>query len=81
MQFKKHLEAYEEKRESDMKLQDKLNYVLGQYISFSFNDPKKYPKKPYFDELDKKKKEVMSEDEMEEVIKRNTLMMGGIIKK
>lgn len=26
---------------------DALNHTLGSYVSYAFNDPKKYPKKPF----------------------------------
>ena len=43
------------------KLQDGLNYMLGQYIMTGAHNPKKYPKKPY---LQKEKKRWLEEDEL-----------------
>lgn len=54
-----------------------LNHALGQYISFAFNEPKKYPKKPFYAEH--KKQEPMTDNAMEEMAKNITLMMGGTV--
>ena len=57
-----------------------LNYVLGKYIAFSSNDPKKYPKQPFLGYTfgsDKKSNGIMSNEDMEAVAKRNNLKLGG----
>lgn len=53
-----------------------LNWILGKYIGFAFNDPKKYPNKPFLDNSTPIKKE-MTDKEMEEMGRRNCLMLGG----
>lgn len=55
-----------------------MNYLLGKYIAFAFNDPKHYPKKAFTDNEEKTLKPI-SDDEMEKMAKYNTVMMGGVI--
>lgn len=77
-QFKKYVTVYQEKEKNRVIEQDFLNHILGKYISFAFNDPKKYPRKSF---LNKEKELVeMTDNEMEEMAKRNVRMMGGVIK-
>ena len=61
-QLEKHLEAYKKRKEEHLKEQDFLNHLLGRYIAYAFNDPKKYPKKPF---LEKTNKHAMTDEEME----------------
>jgi len=61
-QFQKYLDVYKLKREQEVQEKDYLNYLLGHYIAYSFNNPKKYPKKPF---LNKKTKSNMTDEEME----------------
>lgn len=75
-QFEKHIKVYAKKKQEEMEEMDMLNWVLGKYIAYSFNDPKKYPKKPM---LSRDAKTTMTVEEMEEVAKRNCMKMGGEI--
>ena len=76
-QFKKCVTVYKEKEKNRVIEQDFLNHILGKYISFAFNDPKKYPRKNF---LSKDLELVdMTDEEMEEMAKRNVRMMGGVI--
>lgn len=77
-QYAKHVRVYNEKRKEQYKEQDGLNYVLGKYIAYAFNDPKHYPNKP-FSEKDTELKPMTSE-QMESQARRNTIKMGGVIK-
>lgn len=54
-----------------------LNYMLGKYIGWAINDPKHYPRKP-FTEKDTELKP-MTDEEMEQQARRNTIKMGGVI--
>ena len=62
---------------------DLNNYNLGKYIAYAVNDPKKYPKKPFLYNIDVKKKkigeDVMSDEEMEKMMRLNTKLLGGKI--
>lgn len=62
---------------------DLNNYNLGKYIAYAVNDPKKYPRKPFLNDLKLEKKkvgeDVMSGDEMERMMKLNTRLLGGKI--
>ncbi len=69
--FQKKLDAHLEK----LKEWDALNHLLGRYISYAFNQPKKYPGKPFLDGEEKLKD--MSDEEMERVMKANNKMLGG----
>lgn len=66
-QFQKYINVYKLKQEQSLQEQDYLNYLLGQYIAYSFNNPKKYPKKPF---LQKTQLKEMTDDEMERVAMR-----------
>ena len=73
--FEKQLKAYQERlQEADM-----LNHLLGKYIAYASNNPKKYPKKPFlgYSFGEKKEKRVMSDEEMERIAKRNNIILGG----
>ena len=59
---------------------DLNNFNLGKYIAYAVNEPKKYPKKPFlYEEETKKRDEPMTVEEMERVMKMNTLKLGGKI--
>lgn len=59
---------------------DLNNFNLGKYIAYAVNEPKKYPKKPFlYEEETKKRDEPMTVEEMERVMKMNTLRLGGNI--
>lgn len=75
-QFEKHIKVYTKKKREDMEEVDMLNWVLGKYIAYSFNEPKKYPKKPM---LGTSANTTMSVEEMEDIAKRNCMKMGGDI--
>lgn len=58
---------------------DLNNYNLGKYIAFAVNDPKKYPKKPFLADKEAKK-EVMTDSEMDKIMRANTITLGGKVK-
>lgn len=76
-QWTKHIKVFEEKEKQRLKEVDTMNYILGKYIAFAVNDPKRYPTKP-FTEKDTELKP-MSDEEMEKQARRNTIKMGGVI--
>ncbi len=64
--WNKYAKAYQEK----MKEKDLFNHMLGKYISYAVNDPKKYPKKPFLrDAFGQEKKKAMGNDEMIQAFK------------
>ena len=78
----------EESLENDETLEeDFISFNLGKYIAQGVNEPKKYPNKPFLEDKIKLKAEevnetkVMSIEEMKEVMRKNTLILGGTIKK
>jgi hypothetical protein len=75
-QFLKHIRVFNEKEEARVKEVDSLNFLLGKYIAFAINEPKKYPKEPF---LSKKTGRIMKAEEMEEMAKRITKKTGGEI--
>ena len=75
-QFDNCIKGYQKRLDSMTKLQDGLNYMLGQYIMTGAHDPKKYPKKPY---LQKEKKRWLEEDELIARAKAITKRLGGQI--
>lgn len=77
-QYTKYVETYRKKSKERLQEKDYLNHLLGQYISYAFNNPKEYPKKPY---LYEETKQDMTTNEMERQVINNTIMMGGVIKK
>lgn len=76
-QYIKHLRVFNEKQQENYKKRDGLNYMLGQYISYAFNDPKHYPRKPFSEENTHLKP--MSDEEMEKQARRNTIKLGGVV--
>jgi len=78
-QFEKHVKVYNKKQNEEIRRADMLNYMLGKYIAFAFNDPKKYPNKPFLESEEEIDKE-MSAKAMERQAMYNTAMMGGVIK-
>lgn len=84
-QFKKHYEVYIRKEKMRAKEQDISNFYLGRYVMFAFNSPKKYPNKPFLDtitdETNEKNETPMTDVEMERVMRKNTLILGGKIQK
>ena len=45
-EFYYNVDAHNEK----LIIQDSLNHMLGRYIGYAVNDPKKYPKEPFLEE-------------------------------
>lgn len=43
-QLNKYVNVYNKKQQEQIELQDTLNYLLGKYVAFAFNDCKHYPK-------------------------------------
>lgn len=75
-QWVKYVRVFNRREKERLKEADMLNYVLGKYVAFAFNDPKHYPDKP-FTENDTDKP--MTDEQMEERGRRNTIKMGGVI--
>ena len=76
-EFAKHVKVFNEKEQERLKEKDLFNFMLGKYIAFAFNDPKKYPSKPFLDNNTDLKP--MTDEEMEKQARRNTIKMGGVI--
>lgn len=80
-QFEKHIEVYIEKEKERAKELDYNNFLLGRYLIYAFNDPKKYPKKPFLleaEEQKKKESQVMTDDEMARQMKKNFILFMGM---
>lgn len=75
-EFKKYFEAFELKEKNKVIEIDSLNHLLGKYIAYAVNEPKKYPKEPFLKDISTTKKTSMSEEEMAEVIKQNSILLG-----
>jgi hypothetical protein len=71
--------VYKNKAEERAREMDVNNFNLGKYLAIAINDPKKYPKKPFLWE-DKPRGEVMTNKEMEKIMRRNTIILGGKVK-
>jgi hypothetical protein len=76
-QYAKHIKVFNQKEEQRLRECDLLNYMLGKYVAFAFNDPKNYPAKPFTDKT--APLENMTDAEMEKQARRNTIKMGGVI--
>lgn len=74
--MQKHLKAFEEKDKRRREEWDSMNYMLGQYIAYAVNSPKKYPRKPF---LQKEKHVVMTDEQMEANILKLVKATGGEI--
>lgn len=79
-QFEKHVKVYNEQERAKLEQKDALNHLLGQYIAYAFNNPKKYPTRPFLENKETEKVEEMLDSEMERQAKINTVLMGGVIK-
>lgn len=77
-EWAKHVKVFYEKENNRLKEVDLFNFILGKYIAFAVNDPKKYPKKPFTEKTTQL--EPMTDEEMERQARRNTIKMGGVIK-
>ena len=51
---------------------------MGRYAMYAYNDPKKYPKKPWL--YEEPRKEPMTPEEMERVIRRNNRKLNKLHK-
>lgn len=60
-----YAKAFKKRTTREMERVDILNHLLGNYIALGVNNPKKYPKKPLFQTEKARKKEEMSDEEME----------------
>ncbi|MBQ2870313.1 hypothetical protein IJE86_01285 [bacterium] len=76
-QWAKHIKVFNEKEQLRLKEVDTLNWILGKYIGYAVNDPKKYPKSPFTEKTTQL--EPMTDEEMEKQARRNTIKMGGVI--
>lgn len=76
-QYAKHVEVFNQKEQQRLKEKDLFNYLLGKYVAYAFNDPKRYPDKPFTEKNTDLKP--MTDDEMEKQARRNTIKMGGVI--
>lgn len=76
-QFQRCLKGYNKRLQADMKMQDSLNFILGQYITIGFNNPKKYPKKPRLSEPERKR--YLTNEELMKEAKAMTIRMGGTV--
>ena len=76
-QYAKHVKVFNKKEEQRLKESDMLNYLLGKYVVYAFNDPKHYPTKPFTEK--NTQLEPMTDVEMEQQARRNTIKMGGVI--
>lgn len=64
--------------ESEITKQDYLNYYLGKYVAFAFNDPSKYPKEPFFKDIEQKAIPTeQTVDEQVNVLKLWMMALGG----
>lgn len=76
-QWAKHVKIYVENEEKRFKEIDTFNFILGKYVAFAVNDPKRYPSKPFTEKTTQL--EPMTDEEMEKQARRNTIKMGGVI--
>jgi hypothetical protein len=77
-QWNKYVKVFNEEEERRVKEIDTMNYLLGKYIAFAFNDPASYPSKPFSENVHEEVKE-MSVEDMERQAKYNTIKMGGVV--
>ena len=76
-QWAKHVKVFNEKEQQRLKEKDLFNFMLGKYVAYAFNDPKRYPSVPFLEKNTDLKP--MTDDEMEKQARRNTIKMGGVI--
>ena len=76
-QWAKHIKVFNQKEQQRVKEADLLNFILGKYIAYAVNDPKRYPSKPFTENNTDLKP--MTDEEMERQARRNTIRMGGVI--
>lgn len=78
-QFNKHLIHFNKKTEIELRTMDEFAHLMGMYVMYAFNDPERYPVHPLYSGKNEVE-EIMSDEDMEKVARRNTLIMGGEIK-
>ena len=76
-QFAQHIKVFNEMEEQRLKEKDLFNFLLGKYVAYAFNSPKHYPTKPFTEKTTHL--EPMTDEEMEQQARRNTIKMGGVI--
>jgi len=69
---------YKQKEELRIKEIDAHNFNLGKYIAIAFNSPDKYPKEPFLTK--KEESRPMSAIELDQMMQRNTIILGGEMK-
>ncbi len=69
-EFVVYVKGYKRKLKTQFELLDQANHLLGKYIAYAVNDPKKYPKKPFTQGTNIKPK--MTPEEMERFAKEYT---------
>ena len=60
------LDGYQERLSQEVRMRDRLNHMLGNYIGIAMNDPKHYPKEPFLAKDDNEGKTVFTTDEARE---------------
>lgn len=80
VKFKKYNKAYELKMKNEMQKQDHLNNLLGIYLTYAFHSPNKYPKPFLANVFEEENKEETEEEKIIRIARKNTLMLGGVIK-
>lgn len=82
-QFERCGKGFAKRIELEAKERDASNWILGFYLGSAVNSPKDYPKRPYLDNMDieggEKPKRRMTDEEMEQQMRLNTIKMGGKI--
>ena len=76
-QWAKHIKVFNQREQQRLRETDTFNYLLGKYIAYAVNDPKKYPSKPFTEKNTDLKP--MTDEDMELQARRNTIKMGGVI--
>ena len=61
--FQDCLEGYNDKMKRWRDDVDALNYTLGSYISYAVNDPKKYPKEPFYKKAEEQERNTAHTDD------------------
>lgn len=57
------IEGYNKRLENNTKIQDTMNYSLGNYIKIAFHDPKHYPKEPFSKSKEEETAEICNTDD------------------
>lgn len=81
LQFAKYIKVYRRKELARIREKDALNHFLGIYISAAVNNPKEYPQKPFLAKKTEDKPKSMTAEEMERMARRNTIRVGGTVKR